>query len=123
MSGAEIASRRRQAAAVAAVAVAALLLLAAASFSQAPLPESKASVSYYPDLVWGMSFAAEALHHWPVTTPQVAGEPLRYHTFAFLEMAATAQARASIFPPWCCGSCPRRFSCCSPFSSPGRGGV
>lgn len=80
-----------QAAAVAAVAVAALLLLAATSFTQFPLPDAKASVSYYPDLAWGMSFAAEALHHWPVTTPQVSGEPLRYHTFVFLEMAATAQ--------------------------------
>ena len=89
---------RRQVAAVVAVAVAALLLLAAASFSQVPMPESKASVTYYPDLVWGMSFAAEALHQWPLTTPQVAGEPLRYHTFAFMEMAATAQVTGIDLP-------------------------
>ena len=76
----------------------ALLLLAAGSFSQAPLPGTRESVSYYPDLVWGMSIVAEALHHWPLTTAQVAGEPIRYHTFAFMEMAATAQVTGIEIP-------------------------
>jgi hypothetical protein len=77
--------------ALAAVAGCALALFAAGGISQAPLPEQKSSASLYPDLVWGISIAAEARHQWPVTTPQVAGEPLRYHTFVFLQMAAVNQ--------------------------------
>lgn len=82
----------RQAWALGAVGACALALFAAGSVSQAPLPDGEPSVSYYPDLVWGMSFAAEAKHHWPMTTPQVAGEPLHYHTFVFVHMAAVSQA-------------------------------
>lgn len=88
----------RQGVALAAVAVAALLLFAAGSFTQAPLPGSRSSVSYHPDLVWGMGFAAEALHHWPLTAPQVLGEPLRYHTFVFSEMAAASQVTGIELP-------------------------
>src|SRR4051812_43097173 len=81
----------RQAWALAGVAVAAVTLLAVALFSQAPLPGTTPSVSYSPDLMWGLGLAAEALHHWPMTTPQVLGEPLRYHTFAFMDVAATGR--------------------------------
>jgi len=81
----------RQVIVLAGVAVAAVLLMALTFFTQVPLPGSRPSVSYYPDLMWGLGFAAEALHHWPLTTPQVLGEPLRYHTFVFSEMAAASQ--------------------------------
>ena len=84
--------------ALAAIAICVLALFAAGSVSQAPLPDRKPSVSYYPDLVWGMSFAAEAKHHWPLTTPQVSGEPLRYHTFVFVHMAAISQATGIELP-------------------------
>jgi len=73
------------------VALAAVGLMFSAFVSQSPLPGATATVSYYPDLMWGMGLAAEALHHWPMTTPQVLGEPLRYHTFAFIDIAATSQ--------------------------------
>ncbi len=81
----------RQAVALAGVAVLAVALLGFALFSQAPLPGTVASAAYYQDLMWDLGMAAEALHHWPVTTPAVLGEPLRYHVFAFHEMAATSQ--------------------------------
>ncbi len=80
-----------QAVALAGVALAAVVVLAFEFFSQAPLPGSRASVSHYPDLVWAIGIAAEALHHWPITAPDVVGEPLRYHTFAFMEVASVAQ--------------------------------
>lgn len=81
----------RQAVALAGVALGAMALMAVAFFTQSPLPGTTATVSYYPDLMWGMGLAAEALHHWPMTSPQVLGEPLRYHTFAFMDIAATSQ--------------------------------
>jgi len=81
----------RQAIAVAGVAVAALGFMAFVFFTQAPLPGSRTSISHYPDLIWAIGIAAEALHHWPLTTPHVYGEPLRYHTFAFMDIAAVAQ--------------------------------
>jgi hypothetical protein len=71
----------------------ALLLLygAAVGFSQTPLPRDISATTYQEDTVFTISIAAEALHHWPVTLPMVAGEPLHYHLFAFLHMAAVSQ--------------------------------
>jgi hypothetical protein len=74
-------------------ALCALLLLyaGAVGFTQTPLPRDTASVTYQEDTVFAISLAAEALHHWPVTLPMVAGEPLHYHLFAFMHMAAISQ--------------------------------
>lgn len=76
---------------VAAVGILALALvyLIADAFVAAPLPERAASVQYYVDNVWDIGVVAEAMHHWPLQHPSVAGEPLRYHLFAFLDMGAT----------------------------------
>ena len=77
--------------ALALVAVVALVYATAGFFGPAPLPERVDSVSYYIDLVWGISLSADALNHFPIADPTVAGEPLRYHTFVFLHMASITQ--------------------------------
>jgi len=71
-----------------------LLLMYAAmvGFTQMPLPRDVTSATYQEDTVFAISLAGEALHHWPVTLPVVAGEPLDYHLFAYLHMAAVSQA-------------------------------
>lgn len=68
-----------------------VLYLVAGPFVDAPLPDHASSVAYYVDSVFDISLVGEALHHWPLQNPTVAGQPLRYHMFAFLEMGATSQ--------------------------------
>jgi hypothetical protein len=84
---------------VAAETAPAVLLLVAASawvvslvlFAPSPLPREAGSVSYYPDLMFHLSLAAEMLHHWPFLDPSVSGQSLHYHIFANVDMAAAAQ--------------------------------
>jgi hypothetical protein len=68
-----------------------VVYVALASFTQSPLPRDLGSATYHEDTVFGISLAAEALHHWPMTVPMVAGEALHYHLFVYLHMAAIAQ--------------------------------
>ena len=77
--------------AAAVVAMLAIGFLAADSFSQLTLPSSLGSAHYYPDVVWYWAVAGEALHHWPIADPTVAGSSLSYHVFVSLHMAAAAQ--------------------------------
>jgi hypothetical protein len=84
--------------AVAGIVIVALVLVAASVFPAHPLPGSVPSVAYYIDLVFQLSIAAEALHHWPVTDPLVSGEPLPYHTFVHMHMAAVAQVTGIELP-------------------------
>jgi hypothetical protein len=65
-----------------------LLSTAASFFSQFPLPRSAGAVTYQEDTPFTISLASEVLHHWPVTLPQVAGEPLHYHLAVYLHLAA-----------------------------------
>ncbi|MCC9310540.1 hypothetical protein LN042_26295 [Kitasatospora sp. RB6PN24] len=44
----------------------------------------------FVDLSYQMSLAGNAKHSFPVTLPQVAGEPLQYHWFAFAHEAMTS---------------------------------
>jgi hypothetical protein len=69
----------------------ALLLLAFRYFAIYPLPEHARSVFYFLDNVDYVSFAAEALHHWPITEPFLAGHPFRYYTGLFMHIAAVKQ--------------------------------
>ncbi|MEV6600570.1 hypothetical protein AB0M36_27535 [Actinoplanes sp. NPDC051346] len=50
------------------------------------LPDSE-STRQYIDLAYQLSLAGEAKHNFPLDLPQVAGEPLRYHWFAFVHLA------------------------------------
>jgi hypothetical protein len=68
-----------------------LLMLALRSFTLTPLPGHFHSVAYPPEDVFAISLAAEARHHWPMTTPWVAGLPLRYYTAVFMHLAAVNQ--------------------------------
>jgi hypothetical protein len=49
-----------------------------------------APLSYYQDLLYHLSLAAEAKHHFPLQIPQVAGEPLRYHWFTDAHLASAS---------------------------------
>lgn len=69
----------------------ALIVLAFTFFSPAPLPAGARSVVYGADNVFDISLAAEARHHWPITEPWVAGQPLHYYTGSFIHMAAINQ--------------------------------
>jgi hypothetical protein len=56
-------------------------------FSQNPiLPDSEESRQFL-DLPYQLSLAAEAKRNFPLDLPQVAGEPLHYHWFAFVHIA------------------------------------
>jgi hypothetical protein len=77
---------------VAATAIAiAVALVGFRFFATYPLPEHVSSVLYFPDNVDYVSLAAEALHHWPITEPFVAGHPFRYYTGVFMHVAALKQ--------------------------------
>jgi hypothetical protein len=72
--------------------IAAVVLLALTFFAFYPLPGTARSVVYYVDNVWDISIAAEALHHWPIAEPYVAGHSLlHYYYGAFLHFAAVRQ--------------------------------
>lgn len=78
--------------ALGAVIAAAVALLALTFFDAYPLPGLARSVVYYVDNVWDISIAAEALHHWPITEPYVAGHSLlHYYYGVFLHFAAVTQ--------------------------------
>src|SRR5262249_52371311 len=48
-------------------------------------------VPHPTDMPFHLAFAAEAFHHWPLQTPGVVGQPLHYHYFAHIHIAAIAQ--------------------------------
>jgi hypothetical protein len=74
-----------------AIALGAVFVLYLTLFATSPLPREVHSVSYYPDLVFNVSLAAELLHHWPFVNPSVSGVGLHYHVFVNAADAAAAQ--------------------------------
>jgi hypothetical protein len=77
---------------VAALALAlAFVLLAVRYFAIYPLPEHANSAFYFLDNVEDLSLSAEALHHWPITMPFLAGHPFRYYIGLFVHVAAVTQ--------------------------------
>jgi hypothetical protein len=81
-------SSPRLAGLTAALCLIAVLYVAFAYFA-APLPGTT-SVHYSPDTPWQLSLAADAKYHWPIQDPNVAGEPLPYHFFVHVHMAAAS---------------------------------
>lgn len=69
----------------------ALVVLALTFYAAAPLPAHAHSVVYGADSVFDISLAAEARHHWPITEPWVAGQPMHYYLGAFIHIAAVNQ--------------------------------
>ena len=53
------------------------------------LPTDEGTLQYL-DLAYQLSLAGEAKHHFPLHVPQVADEPLYYHWFGYVHMAATS---------------------------------
>lgn len=60
-------------------------------FGELPIPGSEPAVIYSTDVVSQITLVNDALHHWPIGTPNVAGEPLGYHYFVHLHMAGISQ--------------------------------
>lgn len=84
--------------AVAGVAVVALVIVAVSLFPTHPLPGDVPRLTYFLDSVFQISLAAEALHHWPITDPAISGDPLPYHTFLHMHLAAVAQTTGLPLP-------------------------
>jgi hypothetical protein len=61
------------------------------------LPMSEGTQQYL-DLAYQLSLAGEAKHHIPPDLPQVAGEPLYYHWFAYVHMAMTSMVGSIDLP-------------------------
>ena len=83
--------------ALAVVAVVGMGLLAVASFPNAPAP-GEGTVTYFRDYGWHLALAAEAKNHWPIMDPNVSGEPLPYHYFVHIHMAAASQVTGIDLP-------------------------
>jgi hypothetical protein len=66
-------------------------VMALTFFASSPLPANAHSVAYSEDNVFDISLAADARNHWPITEPWVAGQPMRYYTAAFIQIAAVNQ--------------------------------
>ncbi|HWV86422.1 MAG TPA: hypothetical protein VNZ62_13320 [Capillimicrobium sp.] len=74
--------------ATAGIVVTALAVLGFGLFSTYPIPRNVDGVVLYADHVFDVTLMAEASHHWPLTNPNVSGEPLRYHVLSFVHGAA-----------------------------------
>ncbi|GAA0533114.1 hypothetical protein GCM10010172_12440 [Paractinoplanes ferrugineus] len=58
-----------------------------AFFRENPILPDAENTRQFIDLPYQLSLAGEAKHHFPLDLPQVAGEPLNYHWFAFVHAA------------------------------------
>ena len=75
---------------IAAVCIVAIAYIALAYFPSSPLPGTE-SISYFPDYPRWIALAADAKNHWPIMDPSVVGEPLPYHYFVNIHLAAASQ--------------------------------
>lgn len=55
-----------------------------------PIVPDMINTSQFLDLPYQLSLAGEAKHNFPLNVPQVAGEPLHYHWFAYVHLAMTS---------------------------------
>jgi hypothetical protein len=83
---------------VAVVGVVSLAYIGISYFATAPLPWRITKVTYFSDIPYHLSLAAEALHHWPMVDPNVSGTGLYYHVWAHLDMAATTSVTGLPLP-------------------------
>ena len=67
-------------------------------FVVTPLPGTVQQVFYPSDTMFHLSLAAEAKHHWPMSSPQVADVPLHYHQFVYWHLAAVSQVTGVELP-------------------------
>ncbi|HEX6870965.1 MAG TPA: hypothetical protein VF163_07705 [Micromonosporaceae bacterium] len=64
--------------------------LAVVFLDRNPILPPNEGTQQYLDLAYQLSLAGQAKHSFPVTLPQVAGEPLYYHWFGYVHMAMTS---------------------------------
>lgn len=83
--------------ALAAACIGAMAYVGFAYFPGAPLPGSQ-DIAYFIDYPRWISLAAEAMNHWPITDPSVAGEPMPYHYFVNIQLAAASQVTGIDLP-------------------------
>jgi hypothetical protein len=74
----------------AAVCLGAIVYIALSYFATTSLPGT-GDVSYFIDYNRWIGLAADAKNNWPITDPSVAGEPLPYHYFVNIHLAAASQ--------------------------------
>lgn len=85
--------------ALAAVCLLSLGSLVLTHFLSTPLPGTiDGSFTYQHDYLFHLSLAGEALHHWPLTDPNVAGTELSYHWFSYFHIAGIAQVTGIPLP-------------------------
>jgi hypothetical protein len=82
---------------IAAVCLVAVAYIGFSYFPTTPLPGTE-SVAYFPDYPRWIAIAADAKHHWPITDPSVAGEPLPYHYFVNVHLAAASEVTGLDLP-------------------------
>jgi hypothetical protein len=82
---------------LAAVCLGAVVYVAFSYFPGAPLPGTE-SVTYFLDYPRWIALAADAKHHWPIMDPSVSGEPLPYHYFVNVHLAAASQVTGLDLP-------------------------
>jgi hypothetical protein len=84
---------------LAAACVVSLLALVVTHYLTTPLPSQISNeFTYQHDYIFHLSLAGEALHHWPLQNPNVAGTPLRYHWFSYFHLAGMAQVTGVSLP-------------------------
>jgi hypothetical protein len=84
--------------AAAGVGVVALGYLGLAYFARTPFPWDIGKVTYETDIPFSLSLAGEALHHWPMSDPNVSGLPLYYYVAAHVDLAATSRVTGVALP-------------------------
>lgn len=90
-------SETRWAWGIAALCTLAMGLVAITYFPTVELPGT-GSVYLFRDIPYHLAMAADALHHWPIEDPNVAGQPLPYHYFFHLQLAASSQVTGVELP-------------------------
>jgi hypothetical protein len=63
-----------------------------------PILPTAEGTQQYLDLAYQLSLAGQAKHHFPPDLPQVAGEPLYYHWFAYAHMAMSSMVGSIDLP-------------------------
>ena len=75
--------------AVAAIALVLITYLGVTLLNATAIPSTEPHW-YYLDSTYLLSLVTDAMHHFPIGSPQVAGEPLHYHWFTFAHMASAS---------------------------------
>lgn len=96
-AGAEESLRGRLPWAVVSLCLLGVAYIALSYFPGSPLPGTE-SVTYFIDYPRWIGLSADAMNHWPIMDPSVSGEPLPYHYFVNIHIAAAGQVTGLDLP-------------------------